>query len=67
MTQHSLETIAAIHSGRPWFDYDLQVWVRAGIVQSCGHPESMRCGCNARKYAGMTRAEALRDNGPVQS
>lgn len=24
------------------FDYDLQVWVTAGIIDACGHPPSMR-------------------------
>lgn len=44
--------------GRVWsgFDYDLQVWVVGGVVQICGHPESMRLGgkpcCNAYRLAG---------------
>lgn len=40
------------------FDYDLQVWVRDGRVQRCGHPDTMACGCNGRAYAGLTIAEA---------
>ncbi len=45
--------------GRVWsgFDYDLQIWVVGGIVQKCGHPESMRVGgkscCNAFRLAGQ--------------
>ena len=45
--------------GRVWsgFDYDLQVWVVAGIVQKCGHPEAVRLGgkpcCNAYRLAGQ--------------
>ena len=45
--------------GRVWsgFDYDLQVWVVGGIVQKCGHPETMRLGgkpcCNAYRLAGQ--------------
>ena len=45
--------------GRVWsgFDYDLQVWVVAGVVQKCGHPETMRLGgkpcCNAYRLAGQ--------------
>jgi hypothetical protein len=39
------------------FDYRLQVWVRAGVIQSCGHPESMRPGgkpcCPAYRLAGQ--------------
>ncbi len=38
------------------FDYDLQVWVKQGVVLNCGHPGAMSkdgyyC-CNARKYGG---------------
>lgn len=45
--------------GRVWsgFDYDLQVWVVGGIVQKCGHPETLRSGgrpcCNAYRLAGQ--------------
>jgi len=34
------------------FDYALQVWVKEGRVQMCGHL-SEECGCNQRKYSGM--------------
>ena len=38
------------------FDYQLQVWVKAGYVLDCNHPKSMSSGdytcCNARKYKG---------------
>ena len=38
------------------YDYELQVWVKKGIILDCGHPsgmskESYSC-CNARKYKG---------------
>ena len=40
-----------------WFDYQLQVWVRDGVVLPCAHPSDMRrtgpC-CSALKYAGRT-------------
>lgn len=39
------------------YDYDLQVWVIGGIVQRCGHPAPVECGCNAAKYAGQRIAE----------
>ena len=45
------------------FDYDLQVWVKDGIVQLCGHPESMRTErvcCNQFRYEGMTIQTARR-------
>lgn len=45
---------------RDGFDYDLQVWVRDGRVQRCGHPADMACGCNGRAYAGLTIAEATK-------
>lgn len=39
------------------FDYRLQVWVKDGTVQMCGHPVSMRLGarvcCNQTRYAGQ--------------
>src|SRR5713226_7686913 len=33
-----------IRFGRVWngFDYELQVWVADGIIQRCGHPDTMR-------------------------
>ena len=38
------------------YDYDLQVWVKDGIVQRCGHTDSQPgiggyC-CNAKRFAG---------------
>lgn len=37
------------------FDYALQVWVKDGIIQPCGHPSRMRLAeptcCNQNKYA----------------
>ena len=52
-----------LHNG---FDYDLQVWVKNGIIQDCGHPEPKRDNggyfcCKASEYAGrqikMVRSE----------
>ena len=48
-----------IRCGRVWngFDYDLQVWVVDGIIQPCGHPDTMRSPkhscCNAYRLAGQ--------------
>ena len=48
-----------IRFGRVWngFDYDLQVWVVDGIIQPCGHPDTMRSPknscCNAYRLAGQ--------------
>jgi len=40
------------------YDYQLQVWVVNGIIQNCGHPESMRPGCcNADKLQGKKLAD----------
>jgi hypothetical protein len=53
--------------GRVWsgFDYDLQVWVVGGIVQHCGHPQTMRLGgkpcCNAFRLAGQRIVDFSRD------
>jgi len=33
------------------YDYNLQVWVKDGIIQKCGHQQTVGC-CNAGVYAG---------------
>jgi hypothetical protein len=49
-----------IRHGRVWngFDYELQVWVVNGMIQGCGHPETMRLQgrscCNAYRLAGRS-------------
>ena len=58
-------------TGRVWngFDYRLQVWVRNGIVQPCGHPPGRRADgpcCAQDAHAGRSilaieGAEARRD------
>ena len=46
------------------FDYDLQVWTIGGVVQECGHPQSMRPGCcNADRFKGLKVEEARRQEG----
>ena len=48
-----------IRNSRVWngFDYELQVWVANGIIQRCGHPDTMRSSknscCNAYRLAGQ--------------
>ncbi len=59
-------------TGRVWngFDYRLQVWVRNGIVEPCGHSPARRAlgpCCPQDTYAGRSileieRAEVRRDN-----
>ena len=40
------------------YDYRLQVWVAEGVIQDCGHPESMQPGCcTAHRLAGKPVAE----------
>lgn len=34
------------------FDYENQAWVVDGRYVSCGHPETMKCGCFGRIHAG---------------
>jgi hypothetical protein len=49
-----------IRDGRVWngFDYELQLWVVNGIIQHCGHPDTMRSAknfcCNAYRLAGRS-------------
>ena len=49
-----------IRHGRVWngFDYELQVCVVNGIIQHCGHPDTMRSPknfcCNAYRLAGRS-------------
>jgi hypothetical protein len=48
-----------IRFGCVWngFDYELQVWVANGIIQGCGHAQTMRSNgkpcCNAYRLAGQ--------------
>ena len=34
------------------YDYDKQCWTIQGIIQSCAHPDAMRCDCYGRLHAG---------------
>ena len=43
---------------RNGYDYDIQCWVKAGVVLPCEHPHDMDCRCTARRYAGRTIAYA---------
>jgi hypothetical protein len=49
-----------IRFGGVWngFDYELQVWVANGIIQRCGHRQTMRSDgkpcCNAYRLAGQS-------------
>ena len=40
------------------YDYDLQMWIKDGVVVNCGHAPEMDCGCNGRKYQGMSLESA---------
>ncbi len=43
-------------ASRPDFDYEMQVWIVDGIIQPCGHPDSMKVRhacCNAWLYRNM--------------
>jgi len=42
------------------YDYNVQVWVRLGIIQNCGHPYRMRAlgpCCAAGRFAGQRIAD----------
>jgi hypothetical protein len=49
---------ATIERPNIWYDYELQVWVRRNIVQSCAHKETASYCCNQKKYAGCFIWEA---------
>ena len=46
---------------RTWFHYDLQVWVKDGLIQDCGHPNCLDKTndqeCNSHKYQGKSFME----------
>jgi len=62
-----------IRHGHVWtgFDYDLQVWVVGGVIQRCGHPETMRLGgkpcCNAFRLAGQRIVDFSGDPGKTSA
>jgi hypothetical protein len=42
------------------FNYDLQVWIVAGLVDQCCHPDRMRPNCcNADRFAGLSESDAI--------
>jgi len=43
---------------RNGYDYDIQCWVREGLVSPCEHRPTFDCRCTARRYAGRTIAYA---------
>jgi hypothetical protein len=38
------------------YDYENQCWIIDGIIQSCAHPDAMRCDCYGRLHAGECAA-----------
>lgn len=34
------------------FSYTRQVWIKEFIIQGCGHPETLDCGCFGKQHAG---------------
>ncbi len=34
------------------YDYENQCWVVDGIIESCAHPDTMRCSCYGKRHAG---------------
>ena len=44
-----------------WIDYQLEVWVVDGVIQSCGHPKP--CPCHQAVLAGWRLTE--RDDGII--
>src|SRR5205823_13029245 len=60
-----------IRHGRVWngFDYELQVWVANGIIQCCGHSDTMpspkKFCCNAYRLAGQNILDVPHDQSSV--
>jgi len=53
MSRQSRDELAP--DGTIWngYDYHLNVWVEAGVVLPCGHPDILGpCGCNGGAYHG---------------
>lgn len=53
-----------------YFDYDLQVWVKGGIVLDCEHPSDQPShgilgGCTRHEYAGLTIEEAHEEHAAI--
>ena len=34
------------------YSYEHQCWILNYIIQDCGHPATMPCGCFSRQHAG---------------
>ena len=43
-----------------YYDYELQVWVKDGIVAECGHTAEMGMMCNACATGGLSIAYAYK-------
>ena len=57
MSRLSSDELAADSTIFNGYDYHVQVWVLGGVVQPCGHPDSMQSDpsrpcCNAQVYHG---------------
>ena len=52
MSRQSRDELAPDGTILNGFDYRLQVWVKAGVVLCCGHPNPGICGCNGGAYHG---------------
>lgn len=35
------------------YSYEHQCWVLDYVIQNCGHPQTMKCGCYGRQHAGQ--------------
>jgi hypothetical protein len=54
--RQSGDRLAATGTVQGGYDYQLQVWVKDGVVQPCGHPAAMRVTrpcCPANRYRGQ--------------
>jgi hypothetical protein len=62
MSRQSGDVLAPTGTVKDGYDYAVQVWVKGGVVQPCGHPATMRVTrpcCAANRYQGQ-RIEQIR-------
>ena len=60
-TNHPTLQLAHFNNCQTFFHYDLQVWIKDGLIQDCGHPNCLDKTkdqeCNQHKYQGKSLEE----------
>lgn len=56
------------HNGT-YYNYDLQVWVKGGVVMSCAHPSDQPShenhSCTQHEYSGLDIEEAVAEHAAI--